>query len=687
MQGAWSQSMAGLPVTAVAISYPYVATRLFLKHEGKILRAHGWLHSAINLVLAGYLANNGGAYCGLPGVVDRRWVDTAELKGRLAIQGLAGEQGNFTHARFNQIQIFRRKGSYCSAQDGVVWDNVVGRSSMDLSNTQDGWIQGVTVSRDDGLQALAYLHGCHDRIGAQMGHCAMSAFSFQVDLEYIARRHDGTRGQAKTADCDPRPVMHAEYGVHRTEIEQSIVDHFLGAAVSFFGWLKDDMNSAVKVTMLGQVPSRRQKHGGVSVMAASVHFSGMLAGVFECIDFLHGQGVHVGTQTYGPSRLGAAVYGADHPGYAYPAASRDAPGLKLAGDDVRRAGFFVCQLRMRMDVASDGGNFGLPLHNWLYEFHDGISSCRGISDDDIPVKHFVVGARRSRRKTVFFLNNDYTAGSYICDLSLLRLGMDIDIKSILEMVAGIVGTIVAAFMGARVAFRLERKRDLERQRDSEADGLQSAIFLLCRQLSVVARLQRDVLDPCREDGNRHFRVPIMSGKILINGSVDFDWISHMLRDHEESAALAFLIMAADDSMSSLYDVIEARREFHASRIQLKLEDAGILEFTDKFASHIRSVCGEADSDLLERYTDQLYSACDMSVKQLELALSEAERVSHQAFPGYGFRFVLPDWLHEAHDDLVGGSYSGRSGKPAEADSQLSFAASPVVGEPRIQANG
>src|SRR5690606_3382900 len=100
------------------------------------------------------------------------------------------------------------------------------------------------------------------------------------------------------------------------------------------------------------------------------------------------------------------------------------------------------------------------------------------------------------------------------------------------------------------------------------------------------------------------------------------------------------------------------------RIQQKLEDAGIVEFTDEQAPHIRSVCGDADSDLLARYTDQLYLGCDMAVKQLELALSEGERVAHLAFPGYGFRFVLPEWLHRAHDDLVQGAHSGKRGNPA-----------------------
>lgn len=226
------------------------------------------------------------------------------------------------------------------------------------------------------------------------------------------------------------------------------------------------------------------------------------------------------------------------------------------------------------------------------------------------------------------------------------------VVQILELVAGITGTIVASFLGARVAFRLERRRDLELQRDNEADGLQSAIFLLCRQLSVTGRLKQEVLDPLRHDRNRDIRVPVVPGKMLVNARVDFDWISHMLRDHEESAGLAFLIMASDDSVSSLYEVAEARREFHAVRIQPKLEEAGITEFSEERAQQIRYVCGATDSELLRRHTDQLYAACDTAVMQLEQALNEARRISQIAFPGYEFKFVLPDWLHHTHSGHI-----------------------------------
>ena len=234
-----------------------------------------------------------------------------------------------------------------------------------------------------------------------------------------------------------------------------------------------------------------------------------------------------------------------------------------------------------------------------------------------------------------------------------------------ELAIGVIGTVVAAFMGAKVAFGLERKRDREQQEDSEADGLQSAVFVLCRQLTLMGNLQQDVLDPLRHDRNRDFRVPPVSGRHLLNARVDFDWISHMLRDHEESAALAFLIVTVDDNVESLHDAVEARRKFHDSRIRPKLEEAGITVCSDDNAQQLRYLCGAADSELLQQHTDRVYAACDLAIGQAQRALDEARRVCLQAFPGYTFKFVLPEWAHHVPETDKGGAGSGVRPAPLE----------------------
>ncbi|MBB3808399.1 hypothetical protein [Pseudochelatococcus contaminans] len=224
--------------------------------------------------------------------------------------------------------------------------------------------------------------------------------------------------------------------------------------------------------------------------------------------------------------------------------------------------------------------------------------------------------------------------------------MNADVVWALELSAGVFSTLIAAFMGAKVAFALERRRDAEKQRDQDADGLQAAIFVLCRQLTLVSHLQTNSLDGLRDDEDRHLLLPPMSAKLIMSTRIDFNWVSHMLRGHEDCAGLAFLFIASDDSIDMLYQVAEARRSFFMSHIQPRLEKAGITELKNDRRHLDRSLYDEADAVLLQQYTDKLYDACDAAVRHLEQGLAEAKRISPAAFPGYDFKFVLPHWVQQ-----------------------------------------
>ena len=121
--------------------------------------------------------------------------------------------------------------------------------------------------------------------------------------------------------------MHAKDGFHFELLKQTVFDHFAGAAAAFFGGLENGVHRAVKVAVLGQVLRSGQQHGGVAVVAASVHLARVAAGMGEGVELLHGQGVDVGAQA-NAATAGTAIAPVDdahHAGGAHAAVNRDAP--------------------------------------------------------------------------------------------------------------------------------------------------------------------------------------------------------------------------------------------------------------------------------------------------------------------------------------------------------------------------
>ena len=292
-------------------------------------------------------------------MIDGGRVFAVEVEVCLAAHGLGQRPGQVPHAAFDQVQCFVGQGPYRAPQHGMVGDDVVGRTCMDLRHADDAGFQRVQVAGQDGLEGQGELCRDHHGIHAQVRHGAVGAAAAQRDVERAAGGHDGAAGQSECAGRHAGPVVHAEHGLHGELFEQAVLDHAACAAAGFFGGLEDDVHDPVEIAVLRQVPCGRQQHGGVAVMAAGVHGAGVAAGVCKGVGFRHGQGVHVGTQTQGPAGT-ASGDAADHAGFTQAAVDLDSPGFQQASDGVGRADFLEGQFGPGMDGAPDVGHFGLP---------------------------------------------------------------------------------------------------------------------------------------------------------------------------------------------------------------------------------------------------------------------------------------------------------------------------------------
>ena len=93
--------------------------------------------------------------------------------------------------------------------------------------------------------------------------------------------------------------MHAKDRLHGKALKEAVLDHLPCAAPAFFSGLKEQVDRAIEMAVLGQMLRGRQEHGGVAIVPTSVHLTGVLTRVSEGVALLHGQGVHVGPESNG----------------------------------------------------------------------------------------------------------------------------------------------------------------------------------------------------------------------------------------------------------------------------------------------------------------------------------------------------------------------------------------------------
>ena len=111
--------------------------------------------------------------------------------------------------------------------------------------------------------------------------------------------------------------MHAVDFLDGELVHEPVIDHRHRAGAALFGGLKDDDGVAGEVACLRKALGRAEQHGGVPVVAASVHLAGDFGAVGEVGLLFDRKRVHVGAE---PDRARARSFGpandADHAGAA-----------------------------------------------------------------------------------------------------------------------------------------------------------------------------------------------------------------------------------------------------------------------------------------------------------------------------------------------------------------------------------
>ena len=146
--------------------------------------------------------------------------------------------------------------------------------------------------------------------------------------------------------------MHGKDGVAWELPKQAVLHHFFRAPQALFGGLKNHIQRARKLAVLRQMFGRGQQHGGVPVVAASVHDAHVATGIRQACGFVDGQRIHVGAQA--DAALARAFFELTHQPRA-PQAPGDlvAPSAQLFCDQIAGAVLLVAHFGVPVNVAAD----------------------------------------------------------------------------------------------------------------------------------------------------------------------------------------------------------------------------------------------------------------------------------------------------------------------------------------------
>ena len=213
-----------------------------------------------------------------------------------------------------------------------------------------------------------------------MRHGTMRTDTIQANFKHISRRHTSTPMHPDSAKINARPVMHTPDGLHVELGEQTIIGHGFGASTFFFGRLENEIDRTVKIPCFGQILRRTQQHRRMAIMPTGMHPTGYLRSMFEFVQFLHWQGIHIGAQANRRMTVTVTTQNTHNTGFAHAAMHLNAKGFELFSNKIRRPDFFIGDFWMRMQKMPPATHVFMSVSNRIYNSHKKLlMSLAGIS--------------------------------------------------------------------------------------------------------------------------------------------------------------------------------------------------------------------------------------------------------------------------------------------------------------------
>lgn len=188
-------------------------------------------------------------------------------------------------------------------------------------------------------------------------------------------------------------------------------------------------------------------------------------------------------------------------------------------------------------------------------------------------------------------------------------------------------TLIAAFLGAWLAFRFQNKREDDIRQRENYESANRAIFLLARFANELEITKRQIIDPFRNRSDVALAIPAVLIPDYSDHKFDIANLAFLLQS--EYADLLGELIVEETRFHQAIQAVQFRSNIHIQQVQPILEKAGVVEGQDYLWEDIKKVLGMRVYTSLERATKDAIHHVDgtiISAKEIANKLTKASKV-------------------------------------------------------------
>lgn len=201
----------------------------------------------------------------------------------------------------------------------------------------------------------------------------------------------------------------------------------------------------------------------------------------------------------------------------------------------------------------------------------------------------------------------------------------------MEPVSGAIATLVAAFVGARYAFKLQLAQLDQQKTKEQVEAGNKVIFELISTHNKFLVIRKQFIEEHRQKPARHFFILPMAGNIKTL-QLNFDSLTFLF-DSEDPNLLGRLAMFEQEVASTL-GVIEQRSRLHVDIVQPSIEKLEQKTGMQLDLTQIEKELGTRHTQTLKMLTDFMIEGVDEVISAAEQHIEETNRILKAKFPGH-----------------------------------------------------
>lgn len=201
-------------------------------------------------------------------------------------------------------------------------------------------------------------------------------------------------------------------------------------------------------------------------------------------------------------------------------------------------------------------------------------------------------------------------------------------------------TLLAAFLGAYSAFRLENLARKRREARTKANEGKQAIFTLIKYWNDLAVIRAQFFRPHRDNPARAIAVMPVAGFTMNELRLNTSGLTFLIDEGE--GTLLNQLLVEEDRVCTLDLVIKQRSDLHLNQVQPALFGGGIREGQGITRQQAVDALGEPLFLNITRLTDDVYDSLDNTLISISESIDELRTVLRRLFPGVKFPTFEPN---------------------------------------------